>query len=162
EKCKSELKSITVSRSGKVKDLPPPQVTVFRLPDKYAEKHTTKFRWLLMVCLLSAALRLSAQTADSTNQKDQGTKDSQTSDPQSAASQSAPPPAPLSTPAITGPLQAAPPIELGAVEGVGKLDLNGIVSGIGLWQGNHVAGDDVAQAALSNGQVFIQKTTGWW
>ena len=161
EKGKSELKSITVSRSGKVKDLPS-QVTVFRLPDKYAEKHTTKFRWLLMVFLLSAALRLSAQTADSTNQKDQGTKDSQTSDQKSAASQSATPPAPLSTPAMTGPLQAAPPIDLGAVEGVGKLDLNGIVSGIGLWQGNHVAGDDVAQAALSNGQVFIQKTTGWW
>jgi len=36
------------------------------------------------------------------------------------------------------------------------------VSGMGLLQGNHVAGDDVAQAALSNGQVWIQKTTGWW
>jgi hypothetical protein len=33
---------------------------------------------------------------------------------------------------------------------------------MGLWQGNHVSGDSAGQAALSNGQVFIQKTTGWW
>jgi len=45
---------------------------------------------------------------------------------------------------------------------LGKLDLNGIVSGIGLWQGNHTVGDDVGQVALSNAQVFIQKTAGWW
>ena len=31
-----------------------------------------------------------------------------------------------------------------------------------LWQGNHIPGDNPTQAALSNGQVFIQKTTGWW
>jgi hypothetical protein len=71
------------------------------------------------------------------------------------------PPTPLPTPSITGPLQAAAPI---VIDGgpLGKLDLNGVVSGIGLWQGNHVPGDDVGQAALSNGQLFIQKTTGWW
>ena len=45
---------------------------------------------------------------------------------------------------------------------MGKLDLDGIVSGMGLWQGNHVAGDNATQAALTNGQVVIQKTTGWW
>jgi hypothetical protein len=33
---------------------------------------------------------------------------------------------------------------------------------MGLWQGNHVAGDEPTHAALSNGQVFVQKTTGWW
>ena len=33
---------------------------------------------------------------------------------------------------------------------------------MGLWQGNHVAGDDSTQAALSNGQIFLQKTEGWW
>jgi hypothetical protein len=31
-----------------------------------------------------------------------------------------------------------------------------------MWQGNHVAGDDVGQAALSNGQLFIQKADGWF
>jgi hypothetical protein len=33
---------------------------------------------------------------------------------------------------------------------------------MGLWQGNHVAGDKTTQAALSNGQLFLQKTTSWW
>ncbi len=75
----------------------------------------------------------------------------------------APTPAPssLPTPAITGPLQAAAPITF---EGgpFGKLNLNGIVSGTGMWQGNHVPGDNTTQAALSNGQIFLQKTTSWW
>src|SRR5512147_3026816 len=66
------------------------------------------------------------------------------------------------TPAITGPLQAAPPIMFGGGEGTGPLAVNGIVSGMGLWQGNHVAGDKNTRAALSNGQVFIHKSTGWW
>ena len=98
-------------------------------------------RWLIMVLVLSATVRLSAQNAGQ------------------AAAPAAP--SPLSTPAITGPLQAAPPITFDAGP-LGKLNLDGIVSGIGLWQGNHVPGDNPTQAALSNGQVFIQKTTGWW
>jgi len=88
----------------------------------------------------------------------QNTPAPQTPDPQSAAQATAPP-SPLTTPAITGPLQAAPPIVFDGGP-LGKLDLNGIVSGTGLWQGNHISGDDVGQAALSNGQLFIQKTTG--
>ena len=71
------------------------------------------------------------------------------------------PASPLSTPSITGPLQVGAPIEFDAGP-LGRLDLNGIVSGMGLSQGNHVAGDSVGQAAPSNGQVWIQKTTGWW
>jgi hypothetical protein len=58
-------------------------------------------------------------------------------------------------------LQAAPPIIIDAGP-LGKLDLDGIVSSIGLWQGNRVPGDSPTEAALSNGQIFIQKTTGWW
>jgi putative OmpL-like beta-barrel porin-2 len=62
---------------------------------------------------------------------------------------------------MTGPLRAGSPIEF---EGgaFGKLNLNGIISGTGLWQSSHASGDRSAQAALSNGQVFVQKTTGWW
>lgn len=86
------------------------------------------------------------------------------SDPQQPANQTAATPAastPLPAPTITGPLQAAKPITF---EGgpFGKLDLNGIVSGMGLWQSNHVSGDNTTQAALSNGQIFLQKTTSWW
>lgn len=33
---------------------------------------------------------------------------------------------------------------------------------MGLWQGNHAAGDNSTQAALDNGQIFIQKTDGWF
>lgn len=70
-------------------------------------------------------------------------------------------PSPLSTPSITGPLQAAPPITFDAGP-LGKLSLNGVLSGFGLVQGNHVSGDSTGQAALSNGQVFVQKADGWW
>ena len=68
-------------------------------------------------------------------------------------------PTPLSTPAVTGPLQWLPPAMFDAGP-LGKLAVNGIVTGSGLWQSNHVPGDDTGQAALSNGQVFIQKADG--
>lgn len=103
------------------------------------------------VLLLVSTLRISAQNSGSTQTNPAGA--SQTS--------AATPLAPLTTPAITGPLQAAPPIEFDAGP-LGKLDVDGIVSGMGLWQGNHVAGDDNGQAALSNGQVWLQKPTGWF
>jgi len=44
----------------------------------------------------------------------------------------------------------------------GKLSVNGIVNGIGMVTQNHVAGDKSTQEALGNGQIFIQKTDGWW
>ncbi len=70
-------------------------------------------------------------------------------------------PSPLGTPSNTGPLQAGPPITIDAGP-LGKLGLNGVLSGFGLVQGNHLSGDSSGQAALSNGQVFLQKTDGWW
>ena len=70
-------------------------------------------------------------------------------------------PAPLPTPSITGPLSNLPPAEFDAGP-FGKLAVNGFLSGMGLVQNNHISGDDSKQAALSNGQVFIQKTDGWF
>jgi hypothetical protein len=67
----------------------------------------------------------------------------------------------LPTPAMTGPLATASPNTFDAGP-FGKLDVTGIVSGIGMAQGNHVPGDDTTQGDLSNGQAFVQKTTGWW
>ena len=61
-----------------------------------------------------------------------------------------PAPAPLPTPAITGPLQGVPPAIFDAGP-FGKLAVNGLITGMGLWQGNHVPGDNPTQAALSNG-----------
>ncbi len=62
---------------------------------------------------------------------------------------------------MAGPLQAASPHTFDAGP-LGKVDVTGIVSGMALWQGNHVPGEDTTQGDLSNGQVFVQKTTGWW
>ena len=79
------------------------------------------------------------------------------------AAPATPPPAPaaLPTPSITGPLQALPPAIFDAGP-FGKVAVNGVLSGFGMVQGNHAPGDDSRQAALSNGQVFIQKTDGWF
>ncbi len=129
---------------------------------------------LVVLAISSASLVAQEQGGPSPNSDEQQAQQTaQSSDPinapatqsadqQQAAGQSSPPaPSPLPTPAITGPLQAAPPITF-AGGPFGKLNLDGIVSGTGLWQGNYVPGDNTTQAALSNGQIFIQKTTSWW
>ncbi|MGD0096334.1 MAG: outer membrane beta-barrel protein [Terracidiphilus sp.] len=68
-------------------------------------------------------------------------------------------PAPLSTFVLTGPLTWLPPATFDAGP-LGKLSVNGIVTGYSAFQNNSVPGDDSAQATLSNGQVFIQKADG--
>jgi hypothetical protein len=76
-------------------------------------------------------------------------------DPKAAA------PAPLSTPSITGPLSNLPPGEFNAGF-IGKISVNGVVSGYGSLTSNYVPGDAFKQATLSNGQIFIQKADGWF
>ena len=80
-----------------------------------------------------------------------------------AAEPPAPPAAPaaLPMPAITGPIQGLPPALFDAGP-FGKIAVNGILDGLGMVTGNHVPGDNTTQAALSNGQIFIQKTDGWF
>jgi hypothetical protein len=68
-------------------------------------------------------------------------------------------PAPLSTFVLTGPLQWLPPATFDAGP-LGKLSVNGILTGFSQFQNNSVPGDDKAQATLSNGQIFIQKADG--
>jgi hypothetical protein len=68
-------------------------------------------------------------------------------------------PAPLSTFVLTGPLQWLPPATFDAGP-LGKLSVNGILTGFAQFQNNSVPGDDKAQATLSNGQIFIQKADG--
>jgi hypothetical protein len=69
------------------------------------------------------------------------------------------PAAPLASPAMVGPLSTASPRTLDAGP-FGKLDVTGILSGFGYWQGHPVSSDQAARADVSNGQVFIQKTSG--
>ena len=68
-------------------------------------------------------------------------------------------PAPLSTFVLTGPLQWLPPATFDAGP-LGKLSVNGILTGFSQFQNNPVPGDDNAQATLTNGQIFIQKADG--
>ena len=69
-------------------------------------------------------------------------------------------PAPLSTFVLTGPLQWLPPAIFDAGP-LGKLSVNGIVTGFAQFQNNPVpVVDDNSQATLSNGQIFIQKADG--
>ena len=91
-------------------------------------------------------------------------------DPQTPADQAAPAaaapaapaaPAALPTPSITGPLSGLPPAIFDAGP-FGKVAANGILSGMGLVQNNHVPGDKSSQVALNSGQIFLQKTDGWF
>ncbi|MDA8152503.1 MAG: outer membrane beta-barrel protein, partial [Acidithiobacillus sp.] len=75
--------------------------------------------------------------------------------------------APLPMPAMTGPLQSPSPFQFNAGP-LGKLDVTGVMSGMGLWQDNPVntvspnpvAFNGYTHADISNGQIFIQKTHG--
>jgi hypothetical protein len=72
----------------------------------------------------------------------------------------APAPVAMTTPAMSGPL-AANPAPLSFDTGVfGTWYVTGAVSGLALSQDNHVPGDRSTRTDLSNGQVFIQKTSG--
>ena len=105
-----------------------------------------------IIVLLVAAWAVNAQT----------TPDQQTPAPAAQTPAPAPAaPAALSSPSITGPLQGIPPAMFDAGP-FGKLAVNGILDGMGMWTGNHVPGDNTTQAALTNGQIFIQKTDGWF
>lgn len=104
----------------------------------------------LSICALGLAL---ASVCSAQNAPAAPTPDQKPAEP--------PPPAPLSTPAITGPLANLPPAVFDAGP-FGKISANGFVSGMGLVQNNPVPGDNNTQAALSNGQIFLQKTDGWF
>jgi hypothetical protein len=70
-------------------------------------------------------------------------------------------PMPLPAPSMTAPLATAVPHEIAAGP-FGKIDITGILSGMGWTEGNHISGDMPTHVDLSNAQVFVQKTTGWF
>jgi Putative beta-barrel porin-2, OmpL-like. bbp2 len=107
----------------------------------------------------TVALALSLLLAGSTSRAQTAPADQKSADANPAPSE--PPASPLPTPAFTGPLQEQPPAMFDAGP-FGKLAVNGVLSGTGLWQSNHVLGDEPTQAALSNGQIFIQKADTWF
>lgn len=119
----------------------------------------------LMLCVLGLAVSAWAadpDTAQQTAAPAQTPAAAPATDAQTPAAPAAPAaPMPLSTPSITGPLSSLPPAVFDAGP-FGKLSVNGFLSGMGLVQNNHIPGDNSTQAAISNAQVFIQKTDGWF
>lgn len=105
------------------------------------------------------------QPADTPDQSAAAPAPAPAQDAQAPAAPAAPAspaaPMPLSTPSITGPLSNLPPAVFDA-GAFGKLSVNGFLSGMGLGQSNSIPGDHSNRFALSNGQVFIQKTDGWF
>lgn len=73
----------------------------------------------------------------------------------------APAPTPLPSPSMTAPLATAIPHEISAGP-FGKLEVTGILSGLGMVEGNHISSPPNTMWDVSNAQVFVQKTTGWW
>ncbi len=73
-------------------------------------------------------------------------------------------PQPLPNPSMTAPLStAAPPHTLNAGP-FGTVAITGILSGMGLVQNNWIPGIDNKQTHwdVSNAQIFLQKTSGWF
>src|SRR5665213_1923610 len=70
-------------------------------------------------------------------------------------------PMPLPSPSMTAPLSTALPHEISAGP-FGKLEISGTLSGIGLVENNAVFPGPNTHWDVSNAQIFVQKTTGWW
>ena len=71
-------------------------------------------------------------------------------------------PMPLAMPSMTAPLSTAAPAHTFDGGPFGTLAITGILSGMGMVQNNWVPGDQPSHWDVSNAQVFLQKTTGWW
>ncbi len=81
---------------------------------------------------------------------------------QAAAAAPAPaaPTSPLIGPSITGPLTIQLPPPKYTLPLLGNIYVDGVASGLGMWQSNPPPGNRSWQPDLSNGQVFVQKTDG--
>jgi len=62
---------------------------------------------------------------------------------------------------MSGPLATAIPHEISAGP-FGKVQVTGILSGMGWTEANHIPSDSPTHWDVSNAQVFVQKTTGWF
>src|SRR5271169_3886853 len=79
---------------------------------------------------------------------------------QAAAAAPAAPTSPLIGPSITGPLTIQLPPPKYTLPLLGNIYVDGVASGLGMWQSNPAPGNRSWQPDLSNGQVFVQKTDG--
>jgi hypothetical protein len=108
--------------------------------------------------VLGLALSASGQTAaPQAGQNSTTTPAAQTATPTAPAA-----PQPLPNPSMTAPLQTAAPPHTFDAGPFGTLAITGILSGMGMTQDNWVPGDKATRWDVSNAQIFLQKTTGWW
>lgn len=116
-------------------------------------------RWVcslgLLLFVLAAPRSFAQQSPDAASQPASGATGG------TAAQTNPPAPQPLAMPSMSGPLQTALPHEFDGGP-FGKLAITGILSGMGWTEGDHIAGDSPSHWDVSNAQVFIQKTSGWW
>jgi len=91
--------------------------------------------------------------------QDQGTPAPATPAQAPATAPAAAAPMPLPSPSMSAPLATGIPHEIAAGP-FGKVEVTGILSGMGWTEGDHISGDMPTHADVSNAQVFIQKTTG--
>jgi len=132
--------------------------------------------WALLLTLMIAFAQ--SAWADSSGGAAPGTPSAPPATAAAAASSPAPvaaatPVPPLTTPAMAGPLLMASPNEINLPKYVPFLaelpapiatlfdfDVNGIVSGIGIFQNHAVVGDPYNRLDFSNAEAFIQKADG--
>jgi hypothetical protein len=81
---------------------------------------------------------------------------------QEPSASTAAPPQPLPSPSMTAPLQTAAPPHTFNAGPFGTVAITGILSGMGLTQSNWISGDKSTHWDLSNGQIFLQQTNGWF
>jgi putative OmpL-like beta-barrel porin-2 len=120
--------------------------------------HLNRFLLAIASTALTLSMTATAQTP-ATPTPTSAPEQASAATPATPAAAAEQPPAPLSTFVLTGPLQWLPPATFDAGP-LGKLSVNGIVTGYSVFQNNSVTGDDSAQATLSNGQIFIQRAEG--
>ena len=114
----------------------------------------------IMIAALSIPAAGQAPAADSSGQASGQAPAAAAATPAPAAAPAAP--APLPTPSMTAPLSTAAPPHTFSAGPFGTVAITGILSGIGMTQSNWIPGDKSTHWDLSNGQIFLQKTTGWW
>jgi hypothetical protein len=71
-------------------------------------------------------------------------------------------PQPLPNPSMTAPLSTAAPPHTFSAGPFGTVAITGILSGMGLEQNNSILGDKSTHWDVSNAQIFLQKTSGWF
>lgn len=80
--------------------------------------------------------------------------------PAPAAPPAAPAPAPVPYPGMNGPLAANPKPESVDAGPLGTVNVTGVLSGMAQTEDNAFPGEDKSVVDLTNGQVFVQKTSG--